>query len=84
MFHATRLAVAVIIFLPSAMAFKPATLHDVEVRFGHQLPNSTLDPSQINSLCARTFGRLGSRGQRVRVSCAGGTAVGRVLTIQIR
>ncbi len=75
---------AVVIALPSASSFYAATMYDVAIRVGNNVPNTTVDPSEINYLCAFRTGRLGSRGQIVRVACTDGTPVGKVVTIQIR
>ncbi len=75
---------AVIIALPSASTFYAATMMNVETRIGNSLPNDTAPASEINSLCTRTTSRLGERGRIVRLECASGILVGRVVTIQIR
>lgn len=75
---------AVVITVPSYAGALDA-LRDVEVRVGNTAPTAALDPSTMNTVCATTAGRLGTvAGGEVRITCAGGPKLGRLVTVQIR
>ena len=81
---------AVIITLPQYAAFNPASIHDVEVRIGRDMPDDSIDPATSNVRCALTTGPLGltdgasQSGTVVRVACTNRPLEGKIVTIQIR
>ncbi len=82
-----------VITLPQYTGFSLASVHDIAIRVGNDMPDDEVDPSTINMLCSLTSGALSNptgadlgspSGPIVRVPCTDGPVTGRVVTIQIR
>ncbi len=75
---------SVTLTLPKYPGFKPASIHDVEVRIGNKVPSKASPPSAINELCVLQPRRLTTTaGSSVTLICQG-APTGTVLTVQIK
>ncbi len=75
---------AVTLTLPKYDGFKPASIHDVEVRIGNEVPSEGSPPSAINDLCVlQPHGLTKTAGSSATLICQG-APTGTVLTVQIK